>query len=116
MKAYVGVDYSFTILDLGTRSRWVVILKPLMVYTRKRIPATHLIGGWMCPRARLDAVEKNRTPAVQSLARRYADWAVLEINSPLVLASLLITYSGSICLWMTAITQVKGLGQVWAGV
>jgi hypothetical protein len=51
---------------------------------RERAPGTHWIGGWVGPRAVLDAVVKKkiptprqesnpRTPIVQSVAQRYTD-------------------------------------------
>jgi hypothetical protein len=54
---------------------------------RERAPCTHWIGGWVGPRAVLDAVVKRkipsshresnpRTPIVQTLAQRYTDWAI----------------------------------------
>jgi hypothetical protein len=54
---------------------------------RGRAPGTHLIGGWVGPRAILDVVVKRkipsprqesnpRTPIVQSLAQRYTDWVI----------------------------------------
>jgi hypothetical protein len=54
---------------------------------RERAPVTHWIGGWVGPRAVLDAVVKRknisprresnpRTPIVQPLVQRYTDWAI----------------------------------------
>jgi hypothetical protein len=44
---------------------------------RQRAPRTHWIGGWVGPRAVLDAVlpapAGNRTPIVQTVAQRYTD-------------------------------------------
>jgi hypothetical protein len=53
---------------------------------KERAPGTHWIGGWVGPRAVLDAVVKRkipspcresnpRTPIVQLVAQRYTDWA-----------------------------------------
>jgi hypothetical protein len=53
----------------------------------KEPPGTHWKGGWVGPRAVLDAVVKRkipsprrvsnlRTPIVQSVAQRYTDWAI----------------------------------------
>jgi hypothetical protein len=50
----------------------------------ERAPGTHWIGGWVGPRAGLDAMEKreavaparNRTRTVQPVSRRYTDWAI----------------------------------------
>jgi hypothetical protein len=54
-------------------------------------PGTHWIGGWVDPRAVLDAVVKRkvpsscresnpRTPIVQSVAQRYTDWAATALE------------------------------------
>jgi hypothetical protein len=54
---------------------------------RERAPGTHWIGGWVGPRAVLDAVVKRnipspsresnlRTPIVQPIVQRYTDWAI----------------------------------------
>jgi hypothetical protein len=59
-------------------------LRPGRFTPRKRAPRTHWIGGWVGPRAVLDAVVKRkipnprresnpRTPIVQPLAQRYTD-------------------------------------------
>jgi hypothetical protein len=69
--------YSSTILDLSFR--------PLQIYSRGKSPLrTNCLGGWMGPRTGVDALKMrkfcptgNPTPAVQSVARRYTDWAIL---------------------------------------
>jgi hypothetical protein len=79
--------YSSTILDLGTRWWWVVSFTP------GRSRSTRWIGGSVGPRAGVDALEerkifpsvRNRTPAVQSVARRYTDWA---IPTPIILTNM----------------------------
>jgi hypothetical protein len=54
---------------------------------RGRAPGTHWIGGWVGPRAVLDAVVKRkipsprrksnpRAPIIQPVAKRYTDWAI----------------------------------------
>jgi hypothetical protein len=54
---------------------------------KERTPGTHWVGGWVGPRAVLDAVVKRkfpslhresnpRTPIVQPVAQRYTDWAI----------------------------------------
>jgi hypothetical protein len=55
--------YSSTILDLSTRCRGVVSFMPRPLYPGEKAPSTHFIGGWVGPRAGLDAVggEKNLT-------------------------------------------------------
>jgi hypothetical protein len=87
-----------------------------------RAPGTHWIGGWVGPRAVLDAVVKRktpspsresnpRTPIVQPLAERYTDWVVP--NTKLFLS----LNKGSWNEWMwhhtaflllTAVTQLHG--------
>jgi hypothetical protein len=51
------------ILDFGTRWRWVVSVTPRQLYPRERAPGTHWIGGWVGPRAVLDAVVKRKIPS-----------------------------------------------------
>jgi hypothetical protein len=74
--------YSFTILDLGTRWRWVVSFSPGNFTPREGAPGTHWKGGWVGPRAGLHAVLKsfalvgNGTSAVQPVGRPYTDWAI----------------------------------------
>jgi hypothetical protein len=54
---------------------------------KERAPGTHWIGGWVGPRAVLDAIVKRkipsprresspRTPIVQPVVQRYTDWAI----------------------------------------
>jgi hypothetical protein len=58
---------------------------------RERDPGTHWIGGWVGPRAVLDAVVKRkilssrresnpRTPIIQPVAQRYTDWAITALK------------------------------------
>jgi hypothetical protein len=79
------------ILNLGTRWRWVVSFTPRPLYPRERAPGTDWIGGWVGPRAVLDAVVKRkipsslrelnlRTPIVQPVAQHYTDWAITALN------------------------------------
>jgi hypothetical protein len=80
------------ILDLGTRWRWVVSFTPRPLYPRERAPGAHWIGGWVGPKAVLDAEVKRkipsprreskpRTPNVQTVAQRYTDWAITALAS-----------------------------------
>jgi hypothetical protein len=79
MKTYGEWRYSFTILELSTRWRWVTSFTP-----GERAACTHWIGGWEGPRAELDVVENRKiscpcgkpTSAVQPVARRCTDWAI----------------------------------------
>jgi hypothetical protein len=58
---------------------------------RERVPGTHWIGGWVGPRAVLDAAVKRKIPSpsrewnprtsiVQPVAQRYTDWAITALN------------------------------------
>jgi hypothetical protein len=73
----------------------------------ERAPDTHCIGGWVGPRAGLDAVVKGRIPSprresnpdeqvVQPVVSRYTDWAIPAHNDYLILSwhyiSLSIVY------------------------
>jgi hypothetical protein len=77
---------------------------------RERDPGTHWIGGWVGPRAVLDAVKRKipspyresnpRTPIVQPVAQCYTDWAItalfriaLCVNSLCILSSKCINES-----------------------
>jgi hypothetical protein len=80
--------YSFThsltsALDGGDLSA----SRPGRCTPRERVPGTYCIGGWVDPRAVVDAVVKRkilsprrksnpRTPIVQPVAQRYTDWAI----------------------------------------
>jgi hypothetical protein len=64
MKMHGEWRYSSNILDLGTRWRWVVSLCRCHVTLGKQAPSTHWIGGWLGPRAGLDAA-RNWTPIPQ---------------------------------------------------
>jgi hypothetical protein len=68
------------ILDLGTRWRGVVSFTPDRFTPRERAPGTHLIGSWVGPRSRLDAIVKRKIPSpcqgielpiIQPVAQRY---------------------------------------------
>jgi hypothetical protein len=58
---------------------------------RERTPSIHLIGGWVGPRAVLDAVMKRKipssrresnpgTPIIQPVAHCYTDWAITALR------------------------------------
>jgi hypothetical protein len=58
---------------------------------RERAPGTHWRGGWVGPRAGLDAVVKRkipsprresnpRSPIVQPIVQRYTDWAITALR------------------------------------
>jgi hypothetical protein len=64
MKTYVGVEVSSTVLDVGTKWKWVVSFTPLPLYTRGKSVGTLWIGDCVGPRVGLDAVEKGKTLAL----------------------------------------------------
>jgi hypothetical protein len=49
---------------------WVVIFPPRPLYPRGKRPGTHWTGGWVGPRARLDAAEKTKFLPLPGLAFR----------------------------------------------
>jgi hypothetical protein len=91
MKTYWGSGgIAPSILDLGTRWRWVVSFTTRPLYPQEKSLCFPLDRGWVGPRAVLDAVVKRkipsprresnpRTPIVQPLAHRYTDWAITAI-------------------------------------
>jgi hypothetical protein len=49
------------VLNLGTRWGWAVSITPWLPFTpRERTPGTHWTGGWVGPRASLDAETKRK--------------------------------------------------------
>jgi hypothetical protein len=54
-------SYSSTILDLGTRCRWMVSFTPGPIYSRRRAPSIHFRGGWVESRGGLDFVQYRKT-------------------------------------------------------
>jgi hypothetical protein len=65
--------------------------RPSCFTPRERAPGTHWIGGWVGPRAILDAVVKRkipsphqelnpRTPIVQPVAQHYTNWPVMALH------------------------------------
>jgi hypothetical protein len=78
---------------------------------RERALGTHWIGGWVGPRAVLDAVVKRkipspcresnpRTPIVQPVAQRYTDWAITALLlSPVSIIIIIISSSSLSLLW-----------------
>jgi hypothetical protein len=52
--------YSCTILDLGTRRRWVVSFTPRPLYPRESPPGTNWIGGRLGSKASLEAMEQRK--------------------------------------------------------
>jgi hypothetical protein len=71
------------------------VLHPGRFTPRERAPPPHWKGGWVRPRAVLDAVVKRkisgprqesnpRTPIVQPVAQRYTDWSITALYPKLV--------------------------------
>jgi hypothetical protein len=63
--------YSTTFLDFGTRPKRVVSYKPLLLYPWGKGHSIQETGGWVSPKASLDAVEKRK-----SCSARIRTWAV----------------------------------------
>jgi hypothetical protein len=113
MKAYWGVEVLlhtlFTSVLCG--DEWSA-LSP-----RVRVPGTHCIGGWVGPRAGLDAVVKRkipsshrksnpRTPIVQPIAQRYTDWALTALGP--------LNFSVTNCALMVRyLTRIFCLSPMW---
>jgi hypothetical protein len=77
---------------------------PAALSPRERAPGTHWIGGWIVPRAGLDAVSKRKIPSlrpksnpdhpiVQSVASRYTGWA---IHSCVLCSVFCLAYSSQV--------------------
>jgi hypothetical protein len=64
MKTYWGMEMELhAIFDLGTRWRWVVSFTSQLLYHQRKSRWYHWIGGWVGPRAGLDAVVKRKFPS-----------------------------------------------------
>jgi hypothetical protein len=76
--------YSSTILDLGIRWRWVVSFTLRPLYPGEKSPPYIPIGWeawvpepvWTLWRREISCLTRNRTPAVQPIARLYTDWSI----------------------------------------
>jgi hypothetical protein len=93
MKAYWGVEvklHAFFTSEINGRE-WSASL-PGHFNLRERATGTHWIGGWVGPRAVLDAVVKRKIPSsrqesnprtsiVQPVAQRYTDWAITALEN-----------------------------------
>jgi hypothetical protein len=86
MKTYWGVEVKLHALTLPLDGEWSAS-RPSRFTPRERAPRTHWIGGWMGPKADLDAVARRKIPSpswesnpdhpiVQPVARRYTAWAI----------------------------------------
>jgi hypothetical protein len=82
MKAYWGSGGIAPRIRLALNGGEWSASRPGRFTPRERVPGTHWIGGWVDPRAVLDAVvkkkittprreSKSRTPIVQPVAQRY---------------------------------------------
>jgi hypothetical protein len=95
---------------------------PRPLYPQGEAPGTYWIGGWVGPRAVLDAVVKRkipsphresnpRTPIVQPVAQRYTDWAIAAVGD-FTLPSRINIYISAISdtiLFMFIQQQIGGL-------
>jgi hypothetical protein len=89
MKAYWGsgsIAPTYPLTSVLDGGRWSAS-RPDRFTPRERAPGTHWIGGWIGPRAVLDAVMKRKIPSprresnprtqvVQPVAQRCTDWAI----------------------------------------
>jgi hypothetical protein len=85
------------ILNLGTRWGWVVSITPRPRFTPgEKTSRCHCTGGWVGPRASLDAEARgkssapveDRTPIFQSIVRHCTDWATAAPKKPGTYANL----------------------------
>jgi hypothetical protein len=60
MKAYEGVDVYTHIFLTSALVRSGQLHAPAALHPGKRAPGTHWTGGWVGPRAGLDAVDKRQ--------------------------------------------------------
>jgi hypothetical protein len=51
----------------------MVSIAPRLLYPQGKTPGTHWIGGWVGPRAVLDAVVKRKIPSLRRQLNSYAD-------------------------------------------
>jgi hypothetical protein len=76
-------------------AEWSASCPGRFITPRETVPGTHWIGGWVGPRAVLDAVVKRkipnprresntRTPIVQPVAQRYTDLAITDLTYKIV--------------------------------
>jgi hypothetical protein len=56
----LGLRYSSTILDLGNRCRLVVSFTLRPLYSQGKAPNINWIGGWVGPKAGLEAVKERK--------------------------------------------------------
>jgi hypothetical protein len=103
--------YSSTILDLGTRCKWVVSFTLLPLYSRgnrPRHPLDRKLGG---PQSRSGRCEEdknlppagNTTRSVQPVARHYTDWAIPNPLAPRKKNFILYASPSPLC-WTFAYT------------
>jgi hypothetical protein len=87
MNAYWGVEVWLAFFTLEIDGGEWPASRPDRFTPRETAPDTHWIGGWVDPRAVLDAVVKRkipsphrelnpRSPIDKPVAQRYTDWAI----------------------------------------
>jgi hypothetical protein len=82
--------YSFTLLDLDTRWRWVISFTPLSLYSRgksPRYPLDERLGGPQSRSGRCGEENSfvpvgNWIPSVQSVTHSYPDWIIPTLGGP----------------------------------
>jgi hypothetical protein len=96
MKTYWGVEvYSTHSLTSALDGGEWLASHPGSFIPREIAPGTYGIGGWVGPRAVLDAVVKRKIPSpsrelnprttiVQPVAQRYTDWAITAVARKLI--------------------------------
>jgi hypothetical protein len=101
-------------LDGGTWSA----SRPGRFTPRERAAGTHCIGGWVGPRAVLEAVVKRNlpsphresnhsTPIAQPVASRYTDWAITNIKAYTTIVLPFVLY---VCkIWSLTLSEVHRL-------
>jgi hypothetical protein len=90
MKAYWGMSATHSLTSALDGGEWSAS-RPGRFTPRERDPGTHWTGGWVSPRAVLDAVKSKipsprresnpRIPIVQPIAQRYTDWAITALST-----------------------------------
>jgi hypothetical protein len=79
MEAYWGSGgIALRFFDLGTRYRRVISFTPRRFTFRESAPGIHWIGGWVGPRAGLDAVMKRKIPSTY----RESNLPIIELVAP----------------------------------
>jgi hypothetical protein len=79
---YGGVEVSSTIIDLGSRWRWVLTFMHCHLSPRETAPGTHCIGGWVALIAGLETWRKKK----KSLSPNRNQTTISQPSSPYPIA------------------------------